>query len=78
MSEDEDVGEFAEDGTESQRDEHMLDDDAVFGMFKKHVCTPNFSYVLLISLYHICTPPLKYFVIWCKCTENDSSNSPFF
>ena len=50
MSEDEDVGEFAEDGTESQRDGQSniqtLDDDAVFGLFKKLVCTlifPLFS-----------------------------------
>ena len=45
MSDDED----AEDEPESQRDEEMLDDDAVFGLFKKHVCAPN-SFCLMSSV----------------------------
>jgi len=49
MSDDEDAEEFAEDEPESQRDEEMLDDDVVFGLFKKHVCASN-SFCLMSSV----------------------------
>ena len=39
MFKDEDFEEGVGDATQRQRDEQMLDDDVVFGMFKKLVCT---------------------------------------
>ena len=53
MSDDEDAEEFAEDEPESQRDEEMLDDDAVFGLFKKHVCAPNSFYLMSSALFYM-------------------------
>ena len=49
MSDDED----AEDEPESQRDEEMLDDDAVFGLFKKHVCAPNSFCLMSSALFYM-------------------------
>ena len=49
MSDDED----AEDEPESQRDEEMLDDDAVFGLFKKHVCAPNSFCIMSSALFYM-------------------------
>jgi len=53
MSDDEDAEEFAEDEPESQRDEEMLDDDAVFGLFKKHVCAPNSFCLMSSALFYM-------------------------
>ena len=53
MSDDEDAEEFSEDEPESQRDEEMLDDDAVFGLFKKHVCAPNSFYLMSSALFYM-------------------------
>ena len=39
MSEEDEFEEGGGDATQRQRDEDMLEDDAVFGMFKKVVCT---------------------------------------
>ena len=53
MSDDEDAEELAEDEPENQRDEEMLDDDAVFGLFKKHVCAPNSFYLMSSALFYM-------------------------
>ena len=53
MSEDDAFEEGSGDATQRQRDEEMLDDDAVFGLFKKHVCAPNSFCLMSSALFYM-------------------------